>query len=161
VAVLLGLPSSLQLLQFVLKDVVIHQALPYDQKLPEASSVSFDRFLCILLPINGCRWEFSPPSWFSGGAHEVASTTSGWSLASYASLLAAPFFVGSFQVQFALFSVRPSEDGLSFCPVKAAWLILQVRGCFGLALNAIFFSWMRLCVFWTLRPSIAAFYAVS
>jgi hypothetical protein len=26
-----------------------------------------------------------------------------------------------------------------------------------LALNAIFFSWMRLRVFWTLRPSIAAF----
>jgi hypothetical protein len=129
VAVLLGLPSSLQLLRFVLKDVVIHLALPYNQKLPEASSklpeassVSFDRFLCILLPIDGCRWEFYPPSWFSGGTLEVAPTTSGWCLASYASLLAAPFFVGSFQVQFALFSVRPWEDGLSFCPVKAAWL---------------------------------------
>jgi hypothetical protein len=54
------------------------------------------------------------------------------------------FFVGSFQVQFALFSVRPWKDGLSFCPVEAAWLILQVRGHLRLVQNAIFFSWMRL-----------------
>jgi hypothetical protein len=37
------------------------------------------------------------------------------------------------------------------------WLILQVRGRLRLAQNAIFFSWMRLCIFWTLRFSIAAF----
>jgi hypothetical protein len=97
-----------------------------------------------LLLIDGCRWEFSPPSWFSGGALEMAPTTSGWSLASYASLLAAPFFVGTFQVQFAFFSVRPWKDGLSFGPVEATWLILQVRGHLRLVQNAIFFSWMRL-----------------
>jgi hypothetical protein len=37
------------------------------------------------------------------------------------------------------------------------WLILQVRGRLRLAQNATFFSWMRLRVFWMLRPSIAAF----
>jgi hypothetical protein len=49
VAVLFGLPSSLQLLQFVLKDVVIHLAHPYDQKLPKASSVSLDRLFVYLV----------------------------------------------------------------------------------------------------------------
>jgi hypothetical protein len=72
VVVLLGFPSAVLLLQFFLKDVAIHLALPYNQKLPKASSVSLDRF-------------------FMGGAHEVAPTTSGWSLALYASLLSAFF----------------------------------------------------------------------
>jgi hypothetical protein len=51
VAVPLGLPFSLLLLQFVLKDVAVHLAHPYDQKLPKALSVSLDRFF--MLPIDG------------------------------------------------------------------------------------------------------------
>jgi hypothetical protein len=55
------------------------------------------------------------------------------------------------------FSVRPWKDGLSFCPVETVRLILLGRGCLRLTQNAIFSSWMCLRVFWTLRPSIAAF----
>jgi hypothetical protein len=56
-----------------------------------------------------------------------------------------------------LVSVRPWKDGLSFRPVETVRLILQGRGCLCLTQNTIFFNWMRLRVFWTLRPSIAAF----
>jgi hypothetical protein len=66
----------------VLKDVVIHLALPPDQKLPEALLVSLDRFYVSRRLSTGV-----------GGSSplQVAPTTSGWSLALYASLLAAPF----------------------------------------------------------------------
>jgi hypothetical protein len=80
----------------------------------------------------------------------VAPTTSGWRLASYASLLSA-CFLGTTQVQFAPFSVRLWKDGLSFCPVETVSVILQGRGCLRLTQNAIFFSWMRLrCLFLSL-----------
>jgi hypothetical protein len=47
-------------------------------------------------------------SW-GGGPLEVVPTTSGWSLALYASLLAAPFFVGSLQVQLPFSVSGPGE----------------------------------------------------
>jgi hypothetical protein len=68
-----------------------------------------------------------------------------------------PLFVGSSQVQFALFCVRRWKDGLSSCPVETVWLFLQTRGRLRLVQNTFSFCWMRLCVFWTLRPSFAAF----
>jgi hypothetical protein len=91
----------------VLKDVVIHLALPSGQKLPETLLVSLDRFLCILLPtgVGGS----SPLHHGFRGALEVALTTSGWSLALYASLLAAPFFVGSLQVLLPFSVSGPGE----------------------------------------------------
>jgi hypothetical protein len=55
-------------------------------------------------------------------------------------------FLGTTQVQFAPFSVRLWNDGLSFCPVETVRLILQGRVRLHLAQNAIFFSWMRLLV---------------
>jgi hypothetical protein len=56
---------------------------------------------------------------FPGGTIGVAPTTSGWSLASYASLLATLFFfVGSFRVQFALFQCQALERWLELLPSR-------------------------------------------
>jgi hypothetical protein len=97
----------------VLKDVVIHLVLPSGQKLPEASLVSLDRFLCILLPIDGCQWEFSPPSWFPGGPSKwLRPLLAAVWLRTLLSLPPLFFRVPSGPV--ALFSVRPWGDGLSF-----------------------------------------------
>jgi hypothetical protein len=59
VAVLLGLPSSIPLLQFSVKDVAVHLAHPYDRKLSRASSVSLG-FLCIFVAYQRCVGRGSP-----------------------------------------------------------------------------------------------------
>jgi hypothetical protein len=151
VAVLLGLPSSVLFLQFFLKDVAVHLAYPYDRKLLKASSVSLDRLFIDSVLVGDL-----PSVMVFWGGPQSGTNHFRLELASYASLFSA-FFVGSFQVRFALFSFRSWKDGLSFCPVETVRLILQGRGCLRLTQNAIFFSWMRLRVCWTLQPSIAAF----
>jgi hypothetical protein len=133
---------------------VVHLAHPYDRKLPKASSVSLDRLFCVSCCLSTCFGRGSPlHHGFLGGPskwHQLLPAGVGLH-----TLLSFPLF--PFQVRFALFCVRPWKDGLSFCPVETVGLILQGRGRLHLTQNAIFFSWMRLCVFWTLRPSIAAF----
>jgi hypothetical protein len=105
VAVLLGLPSSLLLLQFVLKDVAVHLVRPYDQKLPKAFSVSLDMLFRYLVAYRWCVGKGSPLH------HGIPGGPSKWQQPLPAGvwlhtlLSLPPFFVGSFQVQFPLFSV--------------------------------------------------------
>jgi hypothetical protein len=120
VVVLLGLPSSLLLLQFVLKDVAVHLAHPYDQKLPKASSVSLDRLFMYLVAYRWCVGRSSPlHHGFPGGSSKWHQPLpAGVGLHTLLSL--PPFFVGSFQVQFALFQ----------CQALGRWLeLLPGRGC--------------------------------
>jgi uncharacterized protein YhhL (DUF1145 family) len=119
VAALLGLSSSVLFLQFFLKVVVVHLAHPYDRRLPKASSVSLG-FLCFVFPIL---------YGFLGGPLKVALTTSGWSLASYASLFSA-FFVGSFQVQFAPFQCQALVRWLDLSPSRDCEVYSAGKGSF-------------------------------
>jgi hypothetical protein len=98
----------------------------YDRKLPKASSVSLDRLLCILLPIDGVSVGDLPSIMFFWGALEVAPTTSGWSLASYASLLSVLFLWGPFRSSLPFSGpVCPFQ-----CQALERWLeLLPSRGC--------------------------------
>jgi hypothetical protein len=118
VAVLLGLPSSLLLLQFVLKDVAVHLAHPYDQKLPKASLVSLDRLFMYLVAYRRCVGRSSPlHHGFPGGPSEWHHPLPAevW----LHTLLSLPsFFVGSFQVQFALFQRQALERWFELLPSR-------------------------------------------
>jgi hypothetical protein len=119
VAVLSGLPSPLLLLQFVLKDVAVHLALLYDQKLPKASSVSLDRLFMYLVAYRRCVGSSSLlRHGFPGGALKVAPTTSGWSLSSFASLLATLFCRVFSGPVFPFFQCQALERWLELLPSR-------------------------------------------
>jgi hypothetical protein len=111
VAVLLGLPSSLLLLQFVLKDVAIHLALPYVQKLPKASSVS-------VLPIDGVSVGVLPSIMFFRGGPSMWLQPLPAGVWLHTLLSLPPFFVGSFRVQSALFQCQALERRLELLPSR-------------------------------------------
>jgi hypothetical protein len=117
-AVLLGLPSSLLLLQFVLKDVAIHLAHPYVQKLPKALSVSLDRLFMYLVAYRRCVGGSSPLHHvFPGGPSKWHQPLpAGVWLHTLLSL--PPFFVGSFRVQSALFQCQALERRLKLLPSR-------------------------------------------
>jgi hypothetical protein len=135
------------LLQFFLKGVMVHLVHLYDRKLQRASSVTLDKLLCISLPIDDASVGDLPSIMFSGGGSRSGSNHFRLEFGFIRFSPFCPLFVGSFQVQFAFFSVRPWKDGLSFRPVETVWLFLQVRGRLRLAQNAFYFCWMRLRVF--------------
>jgi hypothetical protein len=135
---------------------VVHLAHPFDRKLSKASSVSLDRLLCFLLPIDGVSVGDLPSIMvFCGGPR---SGTIHFRL-EFGFIRFSPFrlFFRVHSGPVCPFSFRPWKVGLSFCPVETVRLIPQGRRRLRLMQNAIFFSSMRFCVFWTLRPSFAAF----
>jgi hypothetical protein len=152
VAVLLGLPSSVLLLQFFLEDVAVHLAHPYDRKLPKASSVSLDRPFMYLVAYRRCVGRGSPL------LHVFLGGPSKWHQPLPAgvwlhTLLSFPPFLGVFSGPVCLFQCQALERWIEPLPSR----VCEGRGRLRLTQNAFFFSCMRLCVFWMLQPSIAAF----
>jgi hypothetical protein len=108
VAVLFRFSTLLSAPSVVLKDVVIHLALPSGQKLPEASSVSLDRFYVSCCLSTGVGGSSPLHHGFRGGPR---SGSNHFRLESGFARFppCRPFFVGSLQVQLPFSVSGPGE----------------------------------------------------